>query len=72
MGVGSALTKWPTGVKSSAIELLDPYLDDRVLVVSTVYLASLLIRDVTPWKACVLVAAVYGFLILKIGQRWFS
>jgi hypothetical protein len=52
-----------------AIEPLDPYLDDRVLVVSTVYLASLLILDVTPWKACVIVAVVYGFLILKIGQR---
>ena len=53
----------------AAIEPLDPYLDDRVLIVSGLYLLSFLILDVVLLKACVLVIAVYACLILPIGRR---
>jgi hypothetical protein len=53
----------------TAIEPLDPYLADRVLVVSGLYLLSFLILDVILWKACVLTLAVYGLLILQIWRR---
>jgi hypothetical protein len=43
--------------------------DDRLNVVSGLYLLSFLVLDVAPWKACVLVLTIHGCLILQIGQR---
>jgi len=54
---------------NATIEPLDAYLDDRLLIVSGLYLLSFLILDVPPWKACVVVLAIYGCLILQIARR---
>ena len=53
----------------AAIEPLDPYLDDRVLIVSGLCLSSFLVFDVELWKASAVTLAVYSLMIFKIGPR---
>lgn len=53
----------------ASIEPLDPYLEDRVLIVCGLYLFSFLVLDVAIWKASVVVFVVYVCLILPIGRR---
>jgi hypothetical protein len=53
----------------AAIEPLDPYLDDQVLIVSGLYLSSFLILDVPLWKACVVTLVVYICQLKAVGRR---
>jgi hypothetical protein len=52
-----------------AIEPLDPYLDDRVLVVSGLYLLSFLEFDIGIVKSLAVAFAAYVMLVLPLGRR---
>jgi hypothetical protein len=54
----------------AAIEPADPYLDDRLLIVSGLYLFSFLEFDVGIVKSFAAVFAVYVMMVLPLGRRF--
>jgi hypothetical protein len=54
----------------AAIEPADPYLDDRLLIVSGLYLLSLLEFDVGIVKSCAATFAAYTMMVLPLGRRF--
>jgi hypothetical protein len=53
----------------AAIEPADPYLDDRLLIVSGLYLLSFLEFDVSLVKSLAVAFAAYVMMVLPLGRN---